>query len=68
MNKNIKVSICVPVYNVEQYIERCIMSIMQQTLHEIEIIVVDDCSPDKSMDIVKNLSKVDSRIKIIRHN
>ena len=68
MNDNIKVSICVPVYNVEQYIERCIVSIMQQTLHEIEIIVVDDCTPDKSMDIVKNLSKVDSRIKIIKHN
>ena len=63
-----KVSVCVPVYNVEQYIERCIESILNQSLKDIEIIVVNDCTPDKSMDIVKSYAKKDKRIKIIEHD
>lgn len=50
-----KVSIIIPVYNVEPYINRCITSVLEQTYKDIEIIVIDDCSPDKSMDIVKAL-------------
>ena len=45
MNKP-KVSIVVPIYNVEKYLDRCIQSLLAQTLKEIEIILVDDGSPD----------------------
>ena len=40
-----KVSIVIPVYNVEQYIEQCLISVINQTLKDIEIIIVNDCSP-----------------------
>lgn len=63
-----KVSICVPVYNVEQYIGRCIESIQNQTLTDIEIIVVNDCTPDSSMQIVRDYAKNDPRIRIIEHD
>ena len=48
-----KVSIIVPVYNVEPYIIRCFNSISNQTYTHIECIFVDDCSPDNSIDIIK---------------
>lgn len=48
-----KVSIVVPVYNVEKYLARCLDSLVNQTLQEIEIICVDDCSPDRSIDILR---------------
>lgn len=47
-----KVSILVPIYNVEKYIHHCLDSINNQTYSDIEVILVDDCSPDGSMDIV----------------
>lgn len=62
-----KVSICVPVYNVEQYIGRCIESIQNQTLSDIEILVVNDATPDKSMHIVEKYASHDSRIRIINN-
>lgn len=51
----ITVSICVPVYGVERYIERCARSIFEQTYENIEYVFVDDCSPDKSIDILRGL-------------
>lgn len=63
-----KVSICVPVYNVEQYIGRCIESIQNQTMLDIEIIFVNDCTPDNSMEIVRKYAEMDSRIVIIEHD
>lgn len=63
-----KVSVCIPVYNVEQYIGRCIESVQSQSLKDVEIIIVDDCSPDRSMEIVRRYAKKDSRIKEIEHN
>lgn len=48
-----KVSICVPVFNVEKYIERCVRSICSQTLDDIEIIFINDCTPDRSWEILK---------------
>ena len=60
-----KVSIIVPVYNVEKYIGRCIESIQKQTLTDWELILVDDCSPDNSMKIVEEYARRDNRIKII---
>ena len=62
------VSVVVPVYNVEQYIERCMVSIQKQTYKDLEIIVVDDCTPDKSIDLVKNLQNNDDRLRIITHD
>lgn len=48
-----KVSVIVPVYNTEQYLRKCLDSIVNQTLQDIEIICVDDCSPDNSRDILR---------------
>lgn len=64
MNKP-KVSIIIPVYNVEQYVEQCISSACNQTYKDIEIIVVDDGSTDNSGIICDRLSQNDSRIKVI---
>ena len=49
---NVKVSIIVPVYNVEQYLGKCLDSLVNQTLQEIEILVVNDGSPDNSQRII----------------
>lgn len=59
------VSIIVPIYNVEKYIEKCIKSIMQQNYSNIEIILVNDGSEDKSAEIINELSKKDDRIVVI---
>lgn len=54
---NIKVSIIVPVYNVELYLEKCLLSLVNQTLHEIEILVVNDGSTDKSQQIIEKFQQ-----------
>lgn len=64
------VSIIIPIYNVEEYIERCLFSVFNQTYKDIEIILVNDCSPDNSMMIVDDLLKQrpdETRVKIINH-
>lgn len=61
------VSIIVPVYNTELYIEKCIRSIMEQTYKNIEIIIIDDGSTDKSGELVDKLKEEDERIYIF-HN
>lgn len=53
----VKVSIIVPVYNVEKYIEKCLTSLVNQTLNDIEIIVVNDGSPDNSQKIIDKFEK-----------
>lgn len=58
-------SIIVPIYNVESYIEKCINSIIKQTYENIEIILVDDESPDKCPQICDNYAKLDKRIVVI---
>jgi len=63
-----KVSVIVPVYNVEQYIGRCIESIQKQTLTDWELILIDDCSPDNSIDIIQEYANKDSRIIVKRHD
>lgn len=60
------VSIVVPVYNVERYIEDCLVSIQAQTHRKLEIVVVDDGSPDGSMRIVERLAAKDRRIRLVR--
>lgn len=61
----IKVSVIVPAYNVGQYIEKCLVSLIKQTLQDIEIIVVNDGSTDNTLNIIEKYSRNDSRIKII---
>ena len=60
-----KISIIVPAYNNEKYIEKCIKSITGQTLQALEIIVINDGSKDKTESIVMQLQKQDARIKLI---
>ena len=60
-----KISVVVPVFNVEKYLERCINSLVNQTLRDIEIILVDDQSPDKCPEICDEWAKKDSRISVI---
>lgn len=48
-----KISVCIPVYGVEQYIERCAISLFKQTLDDIEFIFIDDCTPDRSIERLK---------------
>lgn len=65
------VSIVIPVYGVERYIERCARSVFEQTYENLEIIFVDDCSPDRSIDVLKrvvvNYPQRKGQTKIIRH-
>ena len=64
---NPKVSIIVPIYRVEEYIERCAESLFAQTFDDIEYIFVDDCSPDKSVEILqRTLEKYPHRKRLTR--
>lgn len=57
MNNNVKVSVIIPVYNLSHWIEKCVKSVLEQTISDIEIIVVDDGSKDDSYEIVKRIQK-----------
>lgn len=61
------ISIIIPTHNVESCIARCLESCINQTLHDIEILVIDDCGSDSSIQIAQSYADKDSRIKII-HN
>ena len=61
----VKVSVIVPVYNVDKYLEECLDSIVNQTLNDIEIICVNDGSTDGSLKILEDYASKDDRIKII---
>lgn len=65
------VSILVPVYNVERYIERCVVSLMEQTYSELEYVFVDDSSPDRSIEllneVVNRYPSRKSQVRILRH-
>ena len=61
----IKVSIIVPVYNLENFISKCVDSLLSQTFKDLEIILVDDGSTDSSSQICDNYAKKDSRVKVI---
>ena len=64
-NFEIKVSVIIPVYNVENYLEECLETVTNQTLKDIEIICVNDGSTDSSLDVLKKYMEDDCRIKII---
>ena len=59
------VTVIVPVYNVENYISECLSSIIHQTYKNIEVILVDDGSPDKSAAIINEMAQRDARVKLI---
>ena len=60
-----KISVIVPVYKVEKFLPKCLESLINQTLKDIEIICINDGSPDNSLKILEEYAKKDSRIKII---
>lgn len=66
-----KVSVIIPVYKAEKYIEKCVRSLFEQTLDSIEYIFVDDCSPDNSIQIMQNVLEEyphrKPQVKVIRH-
>ena len=63
--ESVKVSIIVPIYNVEKFLPKCIESIINQEYENIEIILVDDGSPDNSGEICEHYKKIDNRIVVI---
>ena len=74
-NKSIKInkikpfiSICIPVYNMEKYIEKALLSIINQTFQDFEIILVNDNSSDDTEEIIRRIQKEFKKIKIINHN
>lgn len=60
-----KLSIVIPIHNADAYLERCLNSVVSQTLKDIEIICVDDNSKDKSLEILQSFAKKDDRIRIL---
>ncbi len=67
-NKEILVSVIIPVYNAALFLEQCLNSVINQTLKDIEIICVDDGSTDNSVEIVERYMKVDNRIKLFKQS
>ena len=62
------ISICIPVYNMNKYIEKAVLSILNQSFQNFEILIVNDFSNDNTIDIIKRLQLKDDRIKIINHS
>lgn len=60
-----KVSIIIPVYNSEKFVEQCVQSAIHQTYPNLQVIVIDDGSTDRSLEICRRLEKADSRIQIL---
>jgi len=66
--KSIKISVIIPVYNVENYLKQCLNSVVNQTLEDIEIICIDDGSTDNSLNILEKYAVKDDRIIIIAND
>ena len=67
LSKNYKLSIIIPMYNTENYIEKCLDSVLNQSYRNIEVIVVDDCSKDNGKTIVERYMTKDERVKYVKH-
>lgn len=65
--RQIKISIIIPIYNDEKYLRQCLDSVINQTLKDIEIICVDDCSTDSTREILREYVSRDSRLRLILH-
>ena len=66
-NRKPLVSVIVPAYNAAAYIEEALMSVIKQTYANLEILVIDDCSTDGTLEIVRRIAKLDSRIKVLKN-
>lgn len=62
---NPRVSVIVPIYNVEKYLDECMASLLNQTLKDIEIILVDDESPDNCPKMCDEYANKDKRVKVV---
>lgn len=60
-----KYSVIIPVYNVEKYLDRCILSLLKQSYEDFELILVNDCSTDKSLEVCRQYEKRDSRVFVL---
>ena len=65
MSKNPLVSVIIPAYNAAAYIRESVGSIIQQTYKNIEILIIDDCSTDDTLSIVKQIERQDSRVRVV---
>lgn len=65
MTNSPKISIIIPVYNAERYLDRCLKSILSQTLKDLEVIIVNDGSKDESLDVINKYIKMDKRVILI---
>lgn len=65
---NPTISVVIPVYNVEKYIDQCLTSVRNQSFEDIEIICVNDYTPDNSWDIVLRHAQEDDRLVLIEHD
>lgn len=63
-----KISVIIPVYNVEPYLEQCLNSVLEQSFTDFEILCIDDCSTDRSLDILYQYAERDKRILILQNN
>lgn len=61
------ITIVVPCYNVEKYVEKCVDSILNQTYKNLEVILVEDCSTDNTYSVIKKYPKLDKRVKVIKN-
>ena len=66
-NQDICVSVIIPVYNVENYLKACLQSVQKQNIEEIEIICVEDCSTDGSLEVLEACAQEDKRIVILKN-
>lgn len=66
-NKNLMVSVVIPAYNAERYIEKTVRSVLKQTYTGFEVIIVDDCSSDGTFAIIQALAEEDKRIKVYQN-
>jgi glycosyltransferase involved in cell wall biosynthesis len=62
-----KVTVCIDVYNYAEFLPKAIESVIGQTLSDLEIVVVDDCSTDDSYEVALNYARQDSRIRVHRN-
>ena len=67
MENNPKISVLMPVYNTEKYIAEAIESILNQTFRDFEFIIIDDCSTDKTWEIIEKYDKIDNRIVVLKN-
>ncbi len=65
---NCKISVIIPCYNAEKYLDRCIKSVINQTYRNLELICIDDCSTDSTNSILHSYKSLDSRVKVYKNN